>query len=125
VSYLRNLVVTPAQHVANLAQNARDGLDSAGHNDQQIRGALDALTSAIGEAGQEYQWLWEDRNLLARQVADRRDDTDTRLKAAVIEAFRTAARDYGSGGADDPISDTVALHMNLRANLIELGEVTP
>lgn len=81
-------------YLDTLTADIRRQLDGAGHKGLQIVGILDALGPALRDNARGHAALLADRNRIARELADLRDEKDERTRQAVISAFRTAHLDW-------------------------------
>ena len=77
-----------------LTADVRVHLDDAGFKGDQIDGIVHAIWPALQRAVAENL---EQRNRIARELADLRDDIDTRVTAAVVAALRNVAQQIEEG----------------------------
>jgi hypothetical protein len=99
--------MTPQQFRDSLTLWAASDLFNAGNTQAQVEGHISALTAvsgSISQARRDYQALWDDRNLLALELSDLRDNADTARKAGALAAIEEL-RDRVARSFGDPIED--------------------
>jgi hypothetical protein len=116
--------------VKAITDDVTNALIDSSMSTKYVAEALDALGPLIARiAGQ----LTEDRdraNRLARAHVDTADEIDTKVKAAIVAAFRDAAREWAEEDDDNSAEDLLpdyrssrARAAHERARQIEDGEI--
>lgn len=87
-------------YLDTLTEDIRRQLDGAGFKHLQIVGILDAIGPALRDNAKAHDALLADRNRIARELADLRDEKDTRIKDRVVTLLRTLSSQIEDGEVD-------------------------